>query len=329
MDFSVIIPSRNRPALLRKAIESVLMQDHDSVEVWVINDGSDGENEAAYQAIGRDFGDRVQVHDLEKTTTGHGQSYGINIGVELANGTHVTFLDDDDFWTDPQHLSRCKQLIDQQDEPIDAIYCNQQAIRSDGSIANPVWLDGLLDNPRIQPRCIDEATPAYALSVEQLMRHPGFGHLNTSIVRRSLYLEIGGMDNGIRYECDRDFYLRTVDAARTIVHIPLVVSQHNVPDQSRQDNMSTAVNDFQKLLYQLYLLDKARLMAKHAAVRIHGRESKANALKRISEILAREGRYTAAAGYAREALGIGFTFKWLAYTTWLGAKALGPQKDST
>ncbi|HHH46841.1 MAG TPA: glycosyltransferase family 2 protein [Thiotrichales bacterium] len=327
MQFSVVMPSRNRPALLRKAIESILAQDHDSFEVLVINDGSDGEAEAEYRAIGSDYGERVRVHDLEKTTRGHGQSYGINIGVELARGKYVTFLDDDDFWTDPYHLSRCQAVIERTDGAADAIYCNQRAIDPNGREVAPVWLDGLLDSPKVSARCIDESLPAYQVTVADLMQHPGFGHLNTSIVRRDLYLEIGGMDDNIRYECDRDFFLRTIDAARTIVHIPLFVSQHHIPDPARRDNMSTVVTDLQKALFQLYLLDKARLFARHPEIRRHGRENKAYALKKITESLADSGRHREAAAYAREALGAGFTMKWLAYTAWL--EVLGLVSPST
>lgn len=321
MDVSVVIPSRNRPALLRKAIESVLMQDHDSIEVLIVNDGSDGPNEAEYRAIGNDYGDRVRVHDLEKTTTGHGQSYGINIGVELALGSYVTFLDDDDFWTDPHHVSRCHSLIERMHGKVDAIYCDQVALLSNGEpVTGGLWLQGLLD--AACPRLIDPNVPAYQPTVEDLMKHPGFGHLNTSIVRRQLYLDIGGMDNNIRYECDRDFFLRTVDAASSILYLPVVVSQHNVPNQTRRDNMSTVVSDFQKALFQLYLLDKARLLARHASVREHGRSYKGVTLKRIAEILSADGRHTDAAAYAREALSIAFSFKWLGYSAWLQLRRL-------
>jgi glycosyltransferase involved in cell wall biosynthesis len=47
IDFSVVIPSRNRPELLRSAIDSVLTQTHANFELVVVNDGSDGENEQA------------------------------------------------------------------------------------------------------------------------------------------------------------------------------------------------------------------------------------------------------------------------------------------
>jgi hypothetical protein len=42
----------------------------------------------------------------------------------------------------------------------------------------------------------------------------------------------------------------------------------------------------------------------------------------MAEELARSGRYREAAFYASEALIVGFTFKWLAYASLLGARSL-------
>ena len=41
MQFSVIIPTRNRPETLKVAIMSVLNQTSDDFEIIVVNDGSD------------------------------------------------------------------------------------------------------------------------------------------------------------------------------------------------------------------------------------------------------------------------------------------------
>tara|TARA_R110001583_G_scaffold154316_1_gene305991 strand:+ start:20596 stop:21603 length:1008 start_codon:yes stop_codon:yes gene_type:complete len=331
MDFTVIIPSRNRPVLLRKAIESVLMQDHDSFEVLIINDGSDGENEQAYRQIEADFSPAVKLFDLEKTSSGHGQSYGINIGAELAQGKYLTFLDDDDFWLDAGHLSRCQQVINAADSAadsaVDAIYCDQRAIKNGQEVLPSIWLGGLMNSPQPPVDCIDQAAPAYRVDVKQLIRHPGFGHLNTSLISKALYQRIGGMDNNIRYECDRDFYLRCIDAAEGIAYIPVVVSQHNAPDQTRSDNMSTVVSDFQKLMFQLYVLDKARLFAQHAVIRTHGRIHKGFTLKKIVAVLAKNKQYQRAFGYACEALGTGFSLKWAGYTLGLGVRALFTQEQ--
>src|SRR5512143_4204162 len=106
MDFTVIIPSRNRPILLSKAIDSVLMQTHPSVEVLVVNDGSDGANEQAYADLASGLAGRVRFLNLEKAKNGHGQSGSINRGADAAQGKFLCFLDDDDYWTDPDHLRR-------------------------------------------------------------------------------------------------------------------------------------------------------------------------------------------------------------------------------
>lgn len=321
MDFSIVIPSRNRSDLVRKAISSIMAQDHDSFEIIVVNDGSHPQQEADYQALAREFGAKTRLHTLPRTSRGHGPSFVINTGVELAEGAYVGFLDDDDYWIDTTHLSRCKSVIDQETEEVDVIYCNQEAVYSDGSrVMDKIWLEGLLDN--IQPEVVMPDIPAYRVTTGQLMQHSGFAHLNTSIIRRELYLDIGGMDNSIRYEGDRDLYLRTVDSASRIIYMPVTVSRHNVPDPSLNQNESTGVNDMQKALSQLQLLEKACVLAKRKPVRDHGWLFKSYTLKRITEILVREGRYRDAALFAREALASNFTLKWLGYTGWIQLRAL-------
>ena len=106
LDFSVIIPSRNRPASLRVAIDSVLRQQHPSKELIVVNDGSDGENAAIYRSLENELKDRARFFHLVHRPHGHGQSYAINFGVDQAIGNYVCFLDDDDYWIDDDHLSR-------------------------------------------------------------------------------------------------------------------------------------------------------------------------------------------------------------------------------
>jgi len=321
MDFSVIIPSRNRSQLLRTAIESVLSQDHPEVEILLINDGSEGDEAAAYAQIARDYAPKLRMFDLEATRSGHGQSYGINRGAELARGRYLTFLDDDDFWTDAHHLSRCQQLIEAAPRPVQLLYCDQRAIRNGQRVQGPVWLDGIESNPAIAGERIAGSEGCF-YSVAQLIEHAKFGHLNVSLIERDLFARIGGMDNNIRYECDRDFYLRCIDEAGEAVHIPVEVSQHNVPDQNRTDNMSTIVSALQKSIYQLYVFDKAILFSKSDPVRQHGGKYKGYALKEITEHLVGAGRYRDARRYAWQALGAGFSAKWLAYTLWLSARAL-------
>lgn len=84
--FSVIIPTLNRPGLLREAIGSVCGQTIADLEVLVVNDGGD-----PIDCGGRD--PRVRVIDSAVST---GPAAARNRGIVEAGGRYVTFLDDDD-----------------------------------------------------------------------------------------------------------------------------------------------------------------------------------------------------------------------------------------
>lgn len=324
--FSIVIPSRNRPVLLRKAIDSVLGQSFDSLEVIVVNDGSDGEHADSYAQMAVDLRERVRFINLVSTHTGHGQSYAINTGAHQARGEYVGFLDDDDYWTDAEHLARAAEILANMPEGYDVYLANQHAYRGEERQEGSVWLEDLLD--RVKRPLTRNAAGAYDVSPADLMQGSGFGHLNTTLVRRDHFLAIGGMDADIRYECDRDFFLRVIDAANTIVYVPDVVSRHNIPIPSAKASMSTAISMLQKHLYQTYVLDKAILFARHREIRVHACRYKGYALKKIAMILSDQGELRTAGYYAREALLISFSLKWLAYTALLIVRGLVPHREA-
>lgn len=318
MNFTVIIPSRNRPVLLRKAIDSVLMQTHPGVEVLVVNDGSDGENEQAYAHLATELSGKVRFLNLEKAKNGHGSSGAINRGADVAQGKYLCFLDDDDYWTDPNLLSRAFESLESSQSEI--YFANQEAVLSEKQVPGPLWLESLKE--QLPKKGSPDASGAYALTVQDLMACPGFGHLNTTITRKNLFERIGGLDENIRYENDLDFYLRIIDAADGIRYFPGVVSLHNAPDPSKALNMSTAVSYLQKMLFRSYVWDKALLFSKSPIIRKTALRNKADTLKKMSVSLKLDGNYRLAFRYAAQALPIGFSLKWLAYCIYLGFKSL-------
>src|SRR5689334_7194457 len=87
---TVIIPTRNRAALLREAVASVLAVPRVGfeLEVIVVDDGSDAET--------RDVAAANPVMYLR--TDGIGVSAARNRGIEAAHGEYLAFIDDDDLW---------------------------------------------------------------------------------------------------------------------------------------------------------------------------------------------------------------------------------------
>lgn len=96
---SVVIPTRNRPLLVEKAVRSALEQDFASLEVIVVVDGEDRRTRDALNAIADT---RLSVVDL---AINMGGAEARNVGVRSARGEWVAFLDDDDEWL-PHKLSR-------------------------------------------------------------------------------------------------------------------------------------------------------------------------------------------------------------------------------
>lgn len=100
---SVVIPTYNRWPLIAEAVESVLRQEHQSVETIVVDDGSTDHTteriEAAYP----------QVRVIRQSNAERGAAR--NRGVEAASGQYVSFLDADDMF-EPWHVSQFAAHVD-------------------------------------------------------------------------------------------------------------------------------------------------------------------------------------------------------------------------
>ena len=91
--FSVIVPTHTRAILLRRALESIKSQACPvDVEVIVISDASDrATDEVCAELLGKS--DMYIRRNGEK-----GPSASRNLGLSLAKGNYILFLDDDDAW---------------------------------------------------------------------------------------------------------------------------------------------------------------------------------------------------------------------------------------
>lgn len=96
---SVIIPTRNRPELLRNALVSVLHQTEQDFVVLVVDDDAEqGSAEAVVQGLGD-----PRIHYVRQPEH-RGVTAARNVGVAWASAPYIAFLDDDDEWL-PEKLS--------------------------------------------------------------------------------------------------------------------------------------------------------------------------------------------------------------------------------
>jgi glycosyltransferase involved in cell wall biosynthesis len=99
---SVVVPCFNTERYIAEALDSVLAQPVDGVQVIVIDDGSTDRS----AEIIRGFDGRVEYHSQANTGIGGAR----NAGIALARGTYLAFLDADDVWTPGSLALRIQKL---------------------------------------------------------------------------------------------------------------------------------------------------------------------------------------------------------------------------
>lgn len=88
---SIVVRTHRRPAMLREALHSLIHQTYPNVEIIVVEDGEP----TAQAMVETEFGSAPRLH-YTATGTPVGRSHAGNIGLSLANGDWLGFLDDDD-----------------------------------------------------------------------------------------------------------------------------------------------------------------------------------------------------------------------------------------
>lgn len=89
---SIVIPCYNAEQYLKECLDSILKQDYLNLQIIVINDGStDNSLEIAQEYQKKDS--RITIHNQ----TNSGPSRARNVGIELAEGKYIAFIDSDDF----------------------------------------------------------------------------------------------------------------------------------------------------------------------------------------------------------------------------------------
>ncbi len=184
---SVIIPTRFRPELLKRAIAGALDQTRMPLEVVVVIDGDDPETKAVTSSIADS---RVRIVALDQSVGG---AAARNIGVQNASGEWIAFLDDDDEWL-PTKLEKQLEAAAGVSEAHPIISCKILARRGDRTDVWPL---------RSPVRPYSE----YLLVRKRIRYGEGVLQTSTLVARRTLLVSVP-FRNGLRKYQDWDWILR-------------------------------------------------------------------------------------------------------------------------
>ena len=199
-EVTVVIPTRDRWALLRDALDSALAQEGVELEVIVVDDSS-------FWTIPEDElsdGDpRVQLLRLER---GAGVARARNLAIERARAPWVAFLDDDDLWA-PEKLRL--QLEVARSDDVALVYTGAVHIDRDGHMLELRRTPDLNELPR-------------GLFETNLIGGP-----STVIARTELVRRVGCFDEQVSVLADWDLWIRLLQVGRAAVR-PEVLAAYRV-----------------------------------------------------------------------------------------------------
>ncbi len=128
---SVIIPTYNRPAYLKEAIDSALQQTYQNIEIIVVDDGSPVSDEN--QKIVEFFQDPRIIFRRNGTNLGLTKSFAS--AIKQAQGHYIASLNDDDMWNKDFLAKLVPPLEDNPDLAL--AFCDHYVIDEIGAINYP------------------------------------------------------------------------------------------------------------------------------------------------------------------------------------------------
>jgi glycosyltransferase involved in cell wall biosynthesis len=123
---SVILPAYNAAGFIGETLDSVLAQTLSSLEVLVIDDGSQDDTNAIVDRLAREES-RVRVVHQENAGVGAAR----NAGIRSARGTYIAPIDADDLWS-PHKLEKQVARMEECGDETGMVYCWSDLIDGTG-----------------------------------------------------------------------------------------------------------------------------------------------------------------------------------------------------
>lgn len=307
--FSVIVPTRNRPDLLRRALRSISEQTFEDYEVFVVDDGSDAVPATAIQEMVARLGARFQLVRREPAASRHGPNIARNEGIRRATGRYLGFVDDDDYWCDADHLRTAADYLGAENGSEVDVYVANQIAKKGQEVVVPRWLPHLDEVARARPSASD--TAIVRLELEDLLRPQGIGfvHVNMTLARRELVVSTGGFWEPAPYEGDLNFFLRLIDMASGFAYRPATVSVNTVRPTAAEAGVSS-LDARSKLLFRLVACQHAELACKRPETRRYARLLQGGAWKTMAKEAYETGDFRGAAELANRAVAVDPSLRW-------------------
>jgi glycosyltransferase involved in cell wall biosynthesis len=205
---SVVIPAYNSEGTIREALASVASQTFRDYEIIVVDDASSDTTVEIAQASSESSGLKFQVSSLSQNS---GPAASRNQGVSEAGGEWIAFLDADDVWLSGRLAS---QIALMSRFPGASMFCGKtipigESPSAEGTEPGVLKLADFIENNQV-------AT-------------------STVLIRKDVFLEVGGFDEQFRGPEDLDLWLRVAADHRVIIDSEPIAGYRSVTGSLSMD----------------------------------------------------------------------------------------------
>lgn len=219
MLFSIIIPTYNRGDRIKLTINSVLSQSFKDFELIIIDDGSTDETERIIRSI---TDHRIRYYKIENSERGAAR----NVGINLARGSYITFLDSDDIYY-PNHLEEAYGFIKKNNS---AFFFQPYKIGKDYSISPKI-----ISNKALKEKLIIQGNFLACLGI----------FVKSQILKSNLFLQSRILSGSEDYE----LWLRLLSNGIKLHINPIVTSELIVHDGRGEKTVSFSRVKERKLFF--------------------------------------------------------------------------------
>lgn len=239
---SVVIPVYNVASYLREALDSVINQTYEELEIIVVDDGStDGSGSICdeYKLDPR----VIVIHQ-----SNGGLSTARNVGLDHATGEYISFLDPDDAWH-PSFIEKLLSAITRND--VDIAVCRYTRQKTEGSLIS-AGKNGIRVLRGLRRSCIPQPTAKEGTyGREDSLRMIANQTLNVSVwnklYRAKLWKSIRFPD-GYNFE-DNDVMCHIIDISTSVTIIDHVLYYYRIrPGSITQTMTRKNINDLKEMM---------------------------------------------------------------------------------
>jgi len=180
---TAVVTTFDRPAMAKRAVQSVLAQTYRPIEIIVVEDGSESGIDRWLK------GGSLTCIQYMRHEDNKGLAASRNTGLRSAQGKYVAYLDDDDEWL-PEKLAKQVRLFETKGEFCAVVYCGATILSPQGEM-------------------IGENRPRLNGDIRTAIRESGLLTIPSSCLFLKAALEqVAGYDETLCSHVDHDIWLR-------------------------------------------------------------------------------------------------------------------------